>query len=93
MGVNALFVDRCQKQRHGAHHVSGRFRKQVQVIGDGAAKGIDLIRLWRQFDRFIAFAPAVLGEEADRVFAGIEGGAKEFVIEAFEVAEFDSGSA
>ncbi|MCY1457976.1 hypothetical protein D9M71_753150 [compost metagenome] len=72
MGIEGLFIDCRKKQRYGTHHISRGLRKQVQVVGDAAAQRVDLIGLRWQFNGFVTFATAVLGEKTDRTFAGVE---------------------
>ncbi|MOA12816.1 hypothetical protein D3C78_1328370 [compost metagenome] len=92
-GIEAFLLDRGQEQRHRAHCVGRRFRKQIQIVGDGAAQWIDLVGLRWQLDRFVAFAKSVFGKEAHRAFTGVERGAQQFIVEAAQMGEFDSSSA
>src|SRR5690349_12697503 len=93
MGIERLLFDSGQKQRDGANPEGGCLWKQVQVVGDRAAQGVDLIRLWWQFDRLIALAAAVFGEEADRTITRVERATEQFIIEAAQVSELDARSA
>ncbi|MNP12820.1 hypothetical protein D3C76_1050720 [compost metagenome] len=93
MGFDCLLVDGGQKQWDGTDHKGRRLWKQIQIVGDGAAQGVDLISLWWQFDRLIALAATVFGEEADRAVARVERGAEQFIIEGAQVSELDACSA
>ncbi|MNZ76795.1 hypothetical protein D3C78_953130 [compost metagenome] len=92
-GFDGLLVDRGQEQRHRAHRIGRGLRKQIQVVSDDAAQGIDLVRLGRQFDRLVAFAKRVFGKEAHRTFTGVERCAEQLIVEGTQVSEFDSRSA
>ncbi|MNY31175.1 hypothetical protein D3C86_1653240 [compost metagenome] len=90
LGVDGFLVDGGHEQGKGADRVGRCFRKQVQVIGDRAARGVDLIGLRRQFDRSIAFAAGVFGKERDRAIPGVQGGAEQFIIEASGMIELNA---